>query len=210
MADRKYIALLLRHGETPSNDPSLAIFRGRLDENLDSDGMEEAHKAAKKLKKFGIEKIVSSPLKRAMETAQIVADALGIKQIEQEGALLPFDVGFLAGEGKEEFEQVFLHFCENPGERIPRGESMLEDHDRVGDYFEKALKSGVFTLYSAHSSVGVVLHNLSKGKIELFPGIDELVTPGGCLGIYEDGKDYGIEVVFEGGAVPARFLRLSK
>lgn len=202
MAEKNYICLLLRHGETPANDPEHAVFRGRLDEPLDNDGLAEAHKAAKKLKAFPIKKIVSSPLKRTMETAKIVGDSLGIDEIEQEGAILPFDVGFLAGEGKLEFEQVFLHFCENPGERIPRGESIMEDHDRVGKYFENALKSGVFTLYSCHSSVSVVLHNLVAGKIDLFPGIDELVTPGGCMGIYEDGKEYGIDVVFEGGAGP--------
>lgn len=199
--ERNYIALTLRHGEIPANDAEEPIFRGRMDEDLDSDGVKEAHKAAKMLKEYKIKRIVCSPLKRTLETARIVAEELGLDEPEQESALFPFDTGFLTGESKEEFADVYQFFMDNPDKAIPRGESVVQEHDRVKEYFKKALKTKEMVLYVCHSSVMVCLHNLlNVGELELYPGTDELTDPGGICGIYEAGDGYGIEAIYDGGA----------
>lgn len=196
--ERKYHALLLRHGQIPANKAEEPIFRGRMDQELDEEGISDAHKAAKVLKEYEIDHIVSGPLKRSLETARIVAKEFGIEEVEQESALFPFDTGFLTGESKEEFHEVYMLFIENPELVIPRGESVDMEHDRVEKYFKKALKTKDMVLYVCHSSVMVCLKNLFTGKMELMPGTDELTDPGGICGIFESGDGWDIEAIYDG------------
>lgn len=199
MAERKYTAFTLRHGEIPANEAEEPIFRGRMDEELDSQGLSEAKKAAKMLKGRKIARIVCSPLKRTLETARIVAEELDLQEPQQEAALFPFDTGFLTGESKEEFGEVFDFFMDNPEVVIPRGESVDQEHDRVEKYFKKALKAKETVLYVCHSSIMVCLKNLFEGNMALHPGEDELTDPGGICGIFESGDGWDIEAIYQGG-----------
>ena len=64
----------IRHGETDSTKHN--IVHGATDIPLNQTGIQQAHAAAQKLKKHSIATIVSSPLKRARQTAQIIAQDL--------------------------------------------------------------------------------------------------------------------------------------
>jgi broad specificity phosphatase PhoE len=202
---KELIALLARHGEIPANDPKQGIFRGWMDEALDDTGVKEAKFAAQKLTKYPIKRIVSSPMKRALMTAEIFSKELDLK-IEQEAALMPFHTGFLTGENKDEFEDVYQFFMDNPEIAIPRGESLDNVHDRVGGYFDSALKQSEkkLTLFVAHSSTAVCLKNLLGGKVSLYPGTDEVAPPGSVVGIYADGDGYEMEVLIQQGK-PANY-----
>jgi broad specificity phosphatase PhoE len=70
---------LVRHGTTEWNREE--IFRGRADCPLNETGRAEARAVAHYLQGMGIEKIYSSPLSRAAETAQAVAAAAGVPVI---------------------------------------------------------------------------------------------------------------------------------
>ncbi|MBO6108436.1 MAG: histidine phosphatase family protein, partial [Eubacterium sp.] len=61
----------IRHGR---QDSKLC----NTDVSLSREGREQAKLAALRLKNYGMEKIYSSDLKRAMETAEIIADELGL------------------------------------------------------------------------------------------------------------------------------------
>lgn len=198
--DKEYHALTLRHGETPANDTDEPIFRGRMDAELDEVGLSEAKKAAKFLKKYDIKRVVCSPLKRTLETAEIICKELGLDEPEQDSALFPFDTGFLTGESKEEFHDVYEFYIDNPHLVIPRGESVDMEHDRVEKYFKKALKAKEMVLYVCHSSVMVCMKNLFDGKMTLHPGSDELTSPGGVCGIFEHGDGWDIEAIYDGGS----------
>jgi len=63
--------ILIRHGESEGNKEGL--FRGRWDFPLTQNGIEQAEALQKELKDFDISAIYSSPLKRAHDTAKIVA-----------------------------------------------------------------------------------------------------------------------------------------
>jgi broad specificity phosphatase PhoE/ribonuclease HI len=66
---------LLRHGETP-----LSIemrFSGRGDAELTQRGQAQARAAAARLRGCGVDVVVTSPLSRARQTADVVADAVG-------------------------------------------------------------------------------------------------------------------------------------
>ena len=63
--------ILVRHGETVWNVEK--IYRGRTDVNLDEVGIKQAKLLGKYLSNWELEAIYSSPLKRALDTANIIA-----------------------------------------------------------------------------------------------------------------------------------------
>ena len=68
---------IFRHGETVSNN--LRIFQGQSrNDYLNEKGMNQAYELAKFLADKNLELMVSSPLNRALETAQIIAKKLQI------------------------------------------------------------------------------------------------------------------------------------
>ncbi|MEK7653471.1 MAG: class I tRNA ligase family protein [Patescibacteria group bacterium] len=70
---------LIRHAESEKN--ILGIFDGKKDSaySLTEKGRKQAEEAAKKLKKLKIDLIISSELRRAKETAEIIAGELGLE-----------------------------------------------------------------------------------------------------------------------------------
>lgn len=189
------VGLYARHGENPENKRN--IFRGRIDAPIDEEGKKQAQELADYVfENYTVERLLSSPLLRTMETARPISKAFGL-EIIQEGALMATDTGFLTGEDKDEFNDVYEFFLENPSVTIPRGESMDGVHDRVGDFFEKELKNNAFTLYMAHSSTGVVLANLVDGNRDLRPGVDHIIEPGGLCEIHFEDGSYSLRPVFK-------------
>ena len=71
--------LLTRHGQTDWNVQGRA--QGRTDTELNSTGIEQAKRLAEKIKNYNIDIIISSPLKRARKTAEIIASGRGISVI---------------------------------------------------------------------------------------------------------------------------------
>ena len=84
----------LRHGATDWNRQGL--FQGRTDNPLNEDGLRQAHEAANMLRGVGISRIVASPLVRAAQTAEIVADAISVPLAIDEG-IIEFDFGSFEG-----------------------------------------------------------------------------------------------------------------
>lgn len=68
--------LLTRHGQTDWNVQGKA--QGRTDTELNSTGIEQAKMLAEKIKNYNIDVIISSPLKRARKTAEIIATGRNI------------------------------------------------------------------------------------------------------------------------------------
>lgn len=75
--------ILVRHGETDSNIKG--TYLGWTDIELNQKGIEQAYKAKEKLKGTKINAVFSSPLKRAMRTAEIINENLGQAVIPNEG-----------------------------------------------------------------------------------------------------------------------------
>jgi probable phosphoglycerate mutase len=85
----------LRHGETDWNAQDLA--QGSVDVPLNQTGLAQARSAALLLRDKGIRSVISSPLSRAKDTADIVAAQLGLP-VQTEDALR--EVAFGVQEGK--------------------------------------------------------------------------------------------------------------
>jgi probable phosphoglycerate mutase len=91
----------VRHGETAYNRKHKKMGQ-RIDIGLDQKGFEQAHEVIPKLPKDFV-LIYSSPLKRAAETAKIIADYFD-KDIQIRRELLERDFGSLSGKTWEEME----------------------------------------------------------------------------------------------------------
>jgi broad specificity phosphatase PhoE len=120
--------ILVRHGETAWNVEK--IYRGRTDVNLDEVGMKQAELLGKYLSNWELEAIYSSPLKRALDTANIIARYHKVDIHVAEG-LIDFDYGEWQSLPENEAERLYptLHngWQSNPHKvKMPGGES-LED-----------------------------------------------------------------------------------
>ncbi|HSJ96024.1 MAG TPA: histidine phosphatase family protein, partial [Myxococcota bacterium] len=70
---------LIRHAESAWN--AMGLWQGHADPALSSRGIAQAEALARALVAEGIEGIVASDLRRARETARILADALGLQAL---------------------------------------------------------------------------------------------------------------------------------
>ena len=125
--------LLARHGENDFAGKGLA---GRLpDIHLNDKGRQQAELLAERLGKFPIKAIFSSPLERAIETAQPLAKRLGLDiQIRQ--TLVEVDYGEIQGKEFKQLQRTKLwkEIQTHPAVvRFPGGESLLEVQQRVCD-----------------------------------------------------------------------------
>ena len=87
--------LCLRHGATDWNRQGR--FQGRTDNPLNEDGVAQAHAAARRLQSAPPDRIVSSPLLRAVNTAEIAAAAFARTVAIDEG-IVECDFGNLEGQ----------------------------------------------------------------------------------------------------------------
>ncbi|MBY6386606.1 histidine phosphatase family protein (plasmid) [Rhodococcus erythropolis] len=90
---------LVRHGQTALN--AEGRLRGLADPPLDEIGERQAAAVARALSDIGASLVLSSPLRRAVRTAQIIAEALGIEQ-RIDARLNDRDYGFWTGHRKSE------------------------------------------------------------------------------------------------------------
>lgn len=127
----KYI-FLVRHGETKLN--KAVVFRGQLDVELNQNGLDQAKAVGERLRTLNNPPIYSSPLKRAVQTAEGIADHHNSK-IEIQECLNDMNLGIWQGMPKSEVAEKFpdlwnqwLHTPENL--QIPDGELLTGVSDR--------------------------------------------------------------------------------
>jgi len=95
---------LVRHGQTERS--SRGAYSGQLDVPLTSLGREQALRCAEQLAGAGVDAIYTSPLARARDTAQAIADATGVPLIVDE-RLIEVDYGPFEGLDREGARATF-------------------------------------------------------------------------------------------------------
>ncbi len=128
---------LIRHGRTAWNKD--VRFRGQVDLPLDEVGEAQAEAIALRLKNRPIKAVYSSPLTRAVRTAEPLAKALGLRVIAEEG-FTDINYGQWQGLSPSEvarlYPELYRMWIERPHlVRLPEGESLDEVRERA----EKAL-----------------------------------------------------------------------
>jgi broad specificity phosphatase PhoE len=121
--------VLVRHGETDWNRERR--FQGHADTPLNDAGRRQAAELADMLRGERLTVVYTSPLRRASETARIVAERLGLQALELE-ALREIDVGDWQGLTIEEVRARYpehVHGAWHAG--WPNGETHAEFDARV-------------------------------------------------------------------------------
>src|SRR3989304_8489878 len=91
--------LLLRHGESIGN--AEWRLQGQLDYPLSPQGAAQARRLAEALRVYAPQALYASPVRRALETAQVVGEALGL-ELQIAPGVAEYDFGELAGLTREE------------------------------------------------------------------------------------------------------------
>jgi len=118
--------ILVRHGETEWNVKE--VFRGRIDVELNETGLKQAAFLAEYLSSLRIDAIYSSPLERALKTAEMIASYHKL-DVEVAAGLIDFDYGEWQGLPhqivKERYKELYAQWIKSPHQiRIPKGESL--------------------------------------------------------------------------------------
>ena len=125
--------ILARHGETAWNVEK--VFRGRADVDLNRVGLKQAELLGKYLSNWELEAIYSSPLRRALDTANMVARYQKVAVRVAEG-LTDFDYGEWQSVPEQEVKKLYPallnEWHSNPHKvRTPGGESLEDVRRRV-------------------------------------------------------------------------------
>lgn len=166
---------LLRHGETAWNADGNR-YCGRTDLPLTDTGIHQAKMVSDQLKGMHFDAVFSSPLQRALQTAQI---ASGGKQVITDPRLIEIDFGMWEGKTKEQFiaenKSLWANWMNDP-ENSPAGgigETAGSVVERVNEFYEDLRKkyplgkvlvaghNGINRFYLSHK-LGMPLRNYRK------------------------------------------------
>jgi phosphoserine phosphatase len=160
--------LLVRHGETDFN--LTHHFQGRIDIPLNKEGKNQAHALALALKDEPLKAIYSSPLIRAMETAQSIKAFHPSSPFFEEQGLVEMDLGELdgkqAGDWISQHQEFYKTWRTTPSHlKMPGGESLEEVQIRAMDTLERITKPyppGSTLLLCSHNFVNrtIICHAL--------------------------------------------------
>jgi broad specificity phosphatase PhoE len=169
---------LVRHGQNDFLGKALAA---RLpDINLNAQGRAEAQAIASALLGKKVERILSSPLERARETAEPLARRLGMS-IEISEQINELGFGDWAGKSMQELEllpewKLFNTF--RSGTRPPGGETMIELQTRMVSAIETCAKSSAktFAFFSHADPIRTALLYYLGMPLDMFSRIE--ISPG--------------------------------
>ena len=125
--------ILVRHGETQPNKDGRILGVG--DAPLNTRGRAQARAVAGALEEYLPFRLYTSPVARAMETAEAIAAALKVPRMPLD-ALAEADAGELEGltgkEMRERYPDFARRWAEDSGTaRMPGGESLVEVQERA-------------------------------------------------------------------------------
>jgi ribonuclease H / adenosylcobalamin/alpha-ribazole phosphatase len=145
--------MLLRHGQTAMSVEKR--YSGLSDVPLTETGLRQAAAAAKRLAGAGISAIVSSPLQRAVQTAEEVAAVTGVGVSTDEG-FCETDFGAWEGltfaEVRERWPAELATWLADPAVPPPGGESFAAVSERVISALHRVLQE------RDHQTILIVSH----------------------------------------------------
>ena len=171
---------LIRHGETDWN--SIGMLQGRKDIPLNEVGILHAKQCRQVLKSSQWDVVITSPLKRAKQTATIINEKLNVPVIEMVD-FVERDFGLAEGMTFDERNSKF------PNRSYPKQEERISFHKRVIEGFNTINHRYVDNkiLIVAHGGViNAILDELSNGEI----GSEKTDLLNGCMSniFMQDGK----------------------
>jgi broad specificity phosphatase PhoE len=161
---------LVRHGKDEDGFRGGWSQRGLIDE-----GIKQSKQLGEYLKtrneEFNINRVISSDLRRALETAKEIAERLGL-MVQESEHWREINNGFLAGMPNDEANEKYTGLYFNSlrmDEEYPGGESPIENFNRIKQTFEQICFEQLNTndpgnvLIVTHGGVINIIYHIVKG-----------------------------------------------
>jgi broad specificity phosphatase PhoE len=161
--------VLIRHGETDWNVEGR--YQGQADPPLNEKGLEQARQLVEELEESGLEVLYSSPLQRARQTADILADHIEIP-LHIEPRLMEIHQGEWQTRLRSEIENLYpvlFSRWETEPWRVtpPQGEHLSQVQRRVNSAIDEIL------VRHPGENLGIVTHRIPIALIKIhFQGMD--------------------------------------
>jgi broad specificity phosphatase PhoE len=183
---------LVRHGQTAWNREE--VFRGRADIPLNETGRKEALLTGQYLERVKVDSLYSSPLSRAVETAEAIARYQG-KEVQISRGLIDIDFGRWQGVShervKERYGDLYRQWKDTPHlVGFPRGESLEDVRERALRVIDEIVRD------HADETLLMVSHRVvNKTVLCGLLGLDnshfwQIGQDTGCINILEFGQGF--------------------
>jgi alpha-ribazole phosphatase/probable phosphoglycerate mutase len=96
--------ILVRHGEISSN--VIKVYAGKSSEGLTEKGIRQAHEVAEEIATYNIDSLYSSPVRRAVQTAQIIGNKIDKDYIIEEN-FREMEMGPWEGLSEQDISQMY-------------------------------------------------------------------------------------------------------
>ena len=148
----------VRHGQTEWNN--IGRIQGHIDIELNKQGIEQALIVKEKLKDVKFDKVFSSPLTRAIQTAQIICD----NEVIVDERLKERYNGELEGKFKDEIK-VYPDF-NDPNETRYGIESITSFRNRIKDFIDEMVTKykGQNILVATHAGICIYVRCYFEGE----------------------------------------------
>jgi probable phosphoglycerate mutase len=149
---------IVRHGQTDWNLEGR--YAGRKDIPLNDKGIEQANIIKEELKSIKFDKVFSSPLSRAYQTAKIICD----NEIIIDDRIIERSNGDL--EGKLKTEVIMEVDFNDPNEKNYNIESIIDFRKRITSFFDEitSLYKDENILIVTHAGVGIYARCYFEGE----------------------------------------------
>jgi len=165
--------ILIRHGQTKYN--KIKAYHGWIDSELDDTGVLQAKKIANYLAGESIDIIISSPLKRALDTAHIIGQKHPGVKIDIAEELKEVNFGLFDGltyrEISEKYsEEAKLWEMQNYDYCFPNGETIKGFYERVNMFLEKLMSMDYkkAVLVTHEGCIRSILSYITSSSIDAF------------------------------------------
>lgn len=175
------ILYLIRHGETGGNFEGR--FQGITDNPLNESGIRQAQMLGEAFSLTKIDLLYTSPLIRARQTAEIIAQMHGLEKLKPivEPGLTELDGGLLEGRKfsdlAQEYPEVIEAMHTQPSQLCcPQGESMKQVSDRIVETIDRlvehnrgkviaAVSHGIIISSYIHFASGKPFEEMTNGMV---------------------------------------------
>lgn len=183
---------IMRHGQTDDN--TRRVLQGKKDNPLNEQGRRQAREAGKKLAGIVFDKVYTSPLKRAVETA-LLATGKNISDIIMEDKIIEIGFGVLEGTCYNDLKPPYDNFFKNPAcyEAPEGGESLQELTERTMAFLEEikgTLPEKNVLLVSHGAAIHSIVYQLKRQTIDHL--WDMSLSNCGILEVSDESGEYKI------------------
>ncbi|UCE97649.1 MAG: histidine phosphatase family protein [Dehalococcoidia bacterium] len=187
--------ILVRHGKTDWNQ-ELRIQGGSSNTPLNKEGRCQAEKLASRLSRRNIQAVYSSPLKRAFETARLIAKHYDI-EVVIEKSLREIEAGDMEGLTSAELGVRFSDILTRDGVsyKVPKGESLIDLQQRSWKCIQRINRVHVTSEIVVVSHYFAILTIICSALMLPVSHITRLRLSTGCINILNlDEKEARLEL----------------